>query len=254
MQHRDLCVVCIAMSVGWKCLGLLVVMQGAATVAVEHTYEVAYFCQSENRKGSRNEVFDDDEMFHIDPDRKVDEPRLPEFEKWAWNDSSLIQGALANLGICENHLKGVMKAIPDEPAVKVPPKPAVFPEEPVELGWPNTLICALNDFTPPTAQLRWLKNGQPVTSDVSSTDYIPLSSNKFAMFSYLSFTPQEGDIYTCHVEHTALSEPVSVFWDAEVPTDSDASETAFCAIGLALGILGVVLGTVFLIKAIKFHS
>ncbi|MGH0173800.1 UNVERIFIED_CONTAM: hypothetical protein FKN15_070379 [Acipenser sinensis] len=39
--------------------------------------------------------------------------------------------------------------------------------------------------------------------------------------------------------------------EPDVQTDSDVGETAFCAVGLTLGLLGVAVGTFFLIKGNK---
>uniref|UniRef100_A0A674IF88 Ig-like domain-containing protein n=1 Tax=Terrapene triunguis TaxID=2587831 RepID=A0A674IF88_9SAUR len=67
----------------------------------------------------------------------------------------------------------------------LPPEVTVFPEDPVELGEPNVLICFVDKFFPPALSVTWLKNGQ------------------------------EGDFYDCRVEHGGLSETFTKHWGDE---------------------------------------
>uniref|UniRef100_A0A8C3FF84 Ig-like domain-containing protein n=1 Tax=Chrysemys picta bellii TaxID=8478 RepID=A0A8C3FF84_CHRPI len=80
-----------------------------------------------------------------------------------------------------------------------PPEVTVFPEDPVELGEPNILICFAVKFSPPVLSVTWLKNGQEVTEGVSETDFYPHQDNSFRKFSYLPFLPSQGDFYDSRV-------------------------------------------------------
>uniref|UniRef100_A0A8C3EY00 Ig-like domain-containing protein n=1 Tax=Chrysemys picta bellii TaxID=8478 RepID=A0A8C3EY00_CHRPI len=97
-----------------------------------------------------------------------------------------------------------------DPLTPVSPEPSevtVFPEDPVELGEPNVLICIADKFFPPALSVTWLKNGQEVTEGVSETDFYPRPDDSFRKFSYLPFLPSQGDFYDCRVEHGGLPEP-----------------------------------------------
>uniref|UniRef100_A0A4W5PG27 Ig-like domain-containing protein n=1 Tax=Hucho hucho TaxID=62062 RepID=A0A4W5PG27_9TELE len=81
----------------------------------------------------------------------------------------------------------------------------------VALGVPNTLICRVSDFHPTPVVVTWTRNEQPVEErTVSQTQYY--SNEDFRTFSYLSITPQEGDIYSCSVGHVSLQEPLTRIW------------------------------------------
>ncbi|KAK6326918.1 hypothetical protein J4Q44_G00025630 [Coregonus suidteri] len=60
----------------------------------------------------------------------------------------------------------------------------------------------------------------------------------------------EGDVYACTVEHTALKDPKTRFWEPEVSemSGSSAGPAVFCGVGLTLGLLGVATGTFLIIK------
>ncbi|XP_015259998.1 PREDICTED: HLA class II histocompatibility antigen, DP alpha 1 chain-like [Cyprinodon variegatus] len=67
--------------------------------------------------------------------------------------------------------------------------------------------------------------------------------------SALSFSPQLGDVYSCSVEHPALQEPVTKMFDVDVhgPQPS-VGPAVFCGVGLTIGLIGVAVGTFFLVK------
>uniref|UniRef100_A0A8C3H886 Ig-like domain-containing protein n=1 Tax=Chrysemys picta bellii TaxID=8478 RepID=A0A8C3H886_CHRPI len=101
-----------------------------------------------------------------------------------------------------------------------PPEVTVFPEDPVELGEPNVLICFVDKFSPLVLSVTLLKKGQEVTEGVSETDFYPRPDDSFCKFSYLPFLPSQGDFYDCRVEHGGLPEPFTKHWGkAGVPRD-----------------------------------
>ncbi|MGH0136700.1 UNVERIFIED_CONTAM: hypothetical protein FKN15_062008 [Acipenser sinensis] len=113
--------------------------------------------------------------------------------------------------------KGRMLYLPQTPfkeklGQKTSPHASVYTENDLELGKPNTLICFINGFHPAAIKVSWTKNTLPVTEGVTQT---VLYSNKdftFRMFSYLSFTPELGAMYSCQVQHSALPETLTTFW------------------------------------------
>ncbi|XP_043938092.1 RLA class II histocompatibility antigen, DP alpha-1 chain-like [Protopterus annectens] len=130
----------------------------------------------------------------------------------------------------------------------------VYPEDPIELGKPNTLICNVDEFFPPVLNITWYKNDNPVYEGVELTSFYPRDDAKYRRFAYLNFIPEEKDIYSCKVEHPGLKAPSIKSWECDVPAPLpgyETTETVVCALGLAVGIIGIIIGTVLVIKGMK---
>ncbi|XP_078272171.1 H-2 class II histocompatibility antigen, E-U alpha chain-like [Rhinoraja longicauda] len=130
----------------------------------------------------------------------------------------------------------------------VPPQAAMYAEDPVEWGQPNTLICLADGFYPARINMKWKRNDEPVTEGINTTEYYLKNDYSFQRFTYLTFTPSPGDMYSCHVEHEGLERPTTVFWEPEVPEEASGPGTVICALGLTLGIISAVVGIILLIK------
>lgn len=88
----------------------------------------------------------------------------------------------------------------------------MYAKDEVKLGINNSLVCFVNNFFPPPVQVKWTKNDENVPKGVKVGQYATNSDYTFYRFSTLTFEPQEGDIYTCIVDHTALDEPLTRTW------------------------------------------
>ncbi|XP_029442241.1 H-2 class II histocompatibility antigen, A-Q alpha chain-like [Rhinatrema bivittatum] len=231
-------------------LSALMVPQGQASRKVEHILDQAVFCQTQSPKGEYTQNYDDDEMFHVDLERKESVFRLPEFTQYTSFDA---QGALGIMSTCYYNLKILIESWNISAATHVAPEVMVYPENPVELGEPNVLICLMNEFFPPAINVTWLKNGGAVSEGVTETDFYPTKDQSFRKFHYLTFIPEEKDVYACRVEHWGLDRsPLVKFWNAEVaPPASETAQTVVCALGLAVGIVGIIVGTVLIIKGMR---
>uniref|UniRef100_A0A8C5F2J6 Ig-like domain-containing protein n=1 Tax=Gopherus evgoodei TaxID=1825980 RepID=A0A8C5F2J6_9SAUR len=234
----------------------LLALPGAGAVRVDHVHFQAEFYQrtDQSQQGSGEFVqgFEEDEMFYVDLEKKETVWRLPDFGKFASFDA---QFALRNIAISKNNLELMIKSTNQTQAQNVPPEVTVFPEDPVELGEPNVLICFVDKFSPPVLSVTWLKNGQEVTGGVYETDFYPRQDNSFRKFSYLAFLPSQGDFYDCRVEHWGLPEPFTKHWEAQVPSPvPETTETLVCALGLAVGIVGIIAGTILIIKGMKMNA
>ncbi|XP_077645102.1 HLA class II histocompatibility antigen, DR alpha chain isoform X1 [Lonchura striata] len=191
--------------------------------------------------------FDGDEIFHVKDEETF--WRLPEFQQFA---SFEAQGALQNIAIDKQNLESSMRAYNRSRVPSEPPEVAVFPKQPVEQDEPNILICSVTKFWPPALELRWLRNGAPVTRGVLETPFYPDRDFTFRKFSYLPFVPAPGDYYDCQVEHEGLAKPAKMHWEPQILVPpSEATETAICALGLAVGIVGIAAGTVLIIRGMK---
>jgi len=93
------------------------------------------------------------------------------------------------------------------------PETSIYPKDDVQLGLKNTLICHVTGFYPPSVSISWTKNNINVTEGMSLSQYRPRNDGTFNIFSTLKFTPGEGDIYSCTVNHRALrGQPQTKTW------------------------------------------
>uniref|UniRef100_A0A667GBC0 Major histocompatibility complex, class II, DP beta 1 n=1 Tax=Lynx canadensis TaxID=61383 RepID=A0A667GBC0_LYNCA len=93
---------------------------------------------------------------------------------------------------------------------RVQPNVNVSPSKKGHLQHHNLLVCHVSDFYPGHIQVRWFLNGQEETAGVLSTNPIHNGDWTFQMLVMLEMTPQQGDVYTCQVEHPSLDGPVTV--------------------------------------------
>ncbi|XP_008584896.1 PREDICTED: HLA class II histocompatibility antigen, DP beta 1 chain-like [Galeopterus variegatus] len=127
---------------------------------------------------------------------------------------------------------------------RVPPRVNVSPSKKGPLQHHNLLVCHVTDFYPGNIQVRWLLNAQEETSGVVSTELIRNGDWTFQILVMLEMTPQQGDVYTCQVEHPSLDSPVTVDWKAQ--SDSAWSK-------MLTGVGGFVLGLIFFVASIFMH-
>uniref|UniRef100_A0A8C8ZDR3 Major histocompatibility complex, class II, DP beta 1 n=1 Tax=Prolemur simus TaxID=1328070 RepID=A0A8C8ZDR3_PROSS len=118
---------------------------------------------------------------------------------------------------------------------RVQPKVNISPSRKGPLQHHNLLVCHVTDFYPGNIQVRWFLNGQEETAGVVSTNLIRNGDWTFQILVMLEMTPQQGDVYTCQVEHPSLDSPVTVQWKAQ--SDSAQSKTLTGAGGLVLGLI-----------------
>ncbi|XP_042841206.1 HLA class II histocompatibility antigen, DP alpha 1 chain [Panthera tigris] len=201
------------------------------------------FVQTHRPSGEYMFEFDEDE-FYVDLDKKETIWHLPEFIHVfnfdAWRGIADIVTAKKNLNTLiqrSNHTR----------ATNEPPEVAVFPKEPVELGQPNTLICHVDKFFQPVLNVTWLCNGQTVTKGVAESIFLPSTEFRFHKFHYLTFIPTAEDVYDYKVEHWGLDQPLLQHWEAQEPMEvPETMETVVCALGLVVGVAGIITGTIIL--------
>ncbi|XP_075859552.1 HLA class II histocompatibility antigen, DP alpha 1 chain isoform X2 [Microcebus murinus] len=230
-------------------LAFLLPLQRAGAIKADHVLTYAAFVQKHSPLGEYMFEFDEDAMFYVDLDKKETVWHLPEFaQAFAFE----AQGGLANIAILNNNLNILIQRSNHTQDSSEPPEVTVFPKEPVELGQPNTLICHIDKFFPPVLNVTWLRNGQPVTEGVAESLFLPRTDYNFCKFHYLTFVPSAEDAYDCRVEHWGLDEPLLRHWEAQEPIQvPETTETLLCALGLVLGLVGIIVGTILIIKALR---
>ncbi|XP_077401757.1 H-2 class II histocompatibility antigen, A-U alpha chain-like [Vanacampus margaritifer] len=154
--------------------------------------------------------------------------------------------AVANVIACKRNLIIARQAMKDQPLEYDPPSHIVYPRDEVALGEKNTLVCHVSGFFPAPVKVHWTKNGKRVAGGGASSAY-PDKNGSFHQTFRLDFIPAQDDIYSCVVEHPALQQPLPVIWVVKV-AQPGIGPTIFCALGLTVGLMGVAIGTFFLIK------
>ncbi|XP_053480039.1 H-2 class II histocompatibility antigen, A-U alpha chain [Ictalurus furcatus] len=189
---------------------------------------------------------DGEELFYADFKKKDIVNALPPFADPGQLPAGFAaaEGATAN---CQANLQVLSGDFKDKPLPHDAPQSSIYPSDDVQLGSKNTLICHAIRFFPPPVHVRWTKNNLDVTDESSLSQYYLNEDKTYNQFSHLPFTPQEGDVYTCTVEHEALQTPDTRTWEVDVELPS-VGPAVFCGVGLAVGLLGVATGTFFLVK------
>ncbi|XP_051008488.1 HLA class II histocompatibility antigen, DO alpha chain [Acomys russatus] len=227
--------------------------QGVWATKADHmgSYGPAFY-QSYDASGQFTHEFDGEQIFSVDLKNGEVVWRLPEFGDFPHSD---FQSGLASIAMLGAHLDVLVERSNRTRAISVPPKVTVLPKSRVELGKPNVLICIVDDFFPPVIHVTWLRNSQPITKGVAQTSFYTQPNHRFRKFHYLTFVPSAEDVYDCRVEHWGLDGPLLQHWEPQVLTPPpDTVETLVCGLGLALGLMGFLLGTVLIITRRRLPS
>ncbi|XP_015417765.1 PREDICTED: SLA class II histocompatibility antigen, DQ haplotype D alpha chain isoform X1 [Myotis davidii] len=198
----------------WGALALTTMLSrcGGEDIVADHIG--AYggcFSQSYGPSGQYTFEFDGDETFHVDLEKRETVWRLPGLSEFGSFDP---QGGLSEAATARHNLDILIKCSNSTAVINEVPEVTVFPKAPVELGQPNTLICAVDNIFPPVINISWLSNGHSVTQGVSETSFLPKRDHSFLKISYLTFLPSADDVYDCKVEHWGLDQPLLRHWGA----------------------------------------
>ncbi|KAK2907380.1 hypothetical protein Q8A67_006365 [Cirrhinus molitorella] len=194
---------------------------------------------------------DGEEAWHADFNQKTGVVTLPDFAD-PMSFDGFYEASVGQLEVCRQNLAVLIKAYKSPSEEMEPPETSIYPRNAVQPTVENTLICHVTGFFPPPVNVSWAKNNVIVTEGVSLSQYRPKSDGTFHVFSSLKITPEDGDVYSCTVNHRALQgQPQTKIWsvpEAAVVLPS-VGLAVLCGVWLTLGLLGVATGLFFLIKA-----
>ncbi|MCI4381377.1 hypothetical protein PGIGA_G00250850 [Pangasianodon gigas] len=190
---------------------------------------------------------DQNELLYEDFKTKQQISRLPPFaDPVVFPD--LFNFAVTNRDGCLQDIKKVRAAVGSPPEARDPPEISIYPKRDVVPGEENIFICFITNFYPPSIRVNWTRNGVSVTEGVYISQFSLNSDGTFNLFSTLTSSPNEGDEYSCTVEHQALDSPQTRTWEEPAVTPS-VTPTVVFAVGIVVGILGLATGMFFVIKA-----
>uniref|UniRef100_A0A3Q4HY93 HLA class II histocompatibility antigen, DRB1-8 beta chain-like n=1 Tax=Neolamprologus brichardi TaxID=32507 RepID=A0A3Q4HY93_NEOBR len=118
--------------------------------------------------------------------------------------------------------------------------------KPLSSHHPAMLVCSVYDFYPSEIKVSWLRDGQEVSSDVTSTEEMADGDWYYQTHSHLEYTPRSGEKISCKVEHASLEKPLITDWDpsSSMP-ESERNKLAIGASGLILGLILSLAGFIY---------
>ncbi|CAN2390528.1 MHC class II antigen, partial [Pristimantis euphronides] len=109
----------------------------------------------------------------------------------------------------------------------------------------HMLMCDVFGFYPNEIEVKWYRNSQEETAQVQFTEPHHNGDWSYQILVMLETEIKKGDTFTCEVHHSSLKTPRRVDWH---PQASDAAKNK-----MATGIVGFVLGIVFLIVGLVIY-
>uniref|UniRef100_A0A3B4EJD6 Ig-like domain-containing protein n=2 Tax=Pygocentrus nattereri TaxID=42514 RepID=A0A3B4EJD6_PYGNA len=197
-----------------------------------HRFGLLQACDGTNADFSV--VYDGEKLVYYDYENQRTVLTLPDFADPV-EAPDLSKPALRGANVCRQALAVLNEAYMNPPEELEPPWTSIYPKSDVKLKTRNTLVCHVTDFFPPPVGVSWTKNDLNVTGGASLSPYYQNSDGTLSVFSTLSFTPEEGDVYSCTVEHRALERPQTRIW--------------VCVVGVCLGVIGAAAGIFLVFRA-----
>uniref|UniRef100_A0A8C2IAA2 Ig-like domain-containing protein n=1 Tax=Cyprinus carpio TaxID=7962 RepID=A0A8C2IAA2_CYPCA len=192
---------------------------------------------------------DGEEIYYYDFNKKKAVVAIPEFaDSESFQFPTDFEPSVHNTQMCKDFLALFTNNSEHQAEQADPPQTSIYPRNDVVVGVENTLICHVTGFFPPPVRVSWSKNNVNLTENITLSQYRPSSDGTYNLFSTLKIIPLEGETYSCTVNHKALLQPQTKIWDVEAVLPG-IGPSVFCGVGLTLGLLGVVTGAFFCIKA-----
>uniref|UniRef100_A0A669E8K7 Ig-like domain-containing protein n=1 Tax=Oreochromis niloticus TaxID=8128 RepID=A0A669E8K7_ORENI len=152
-------------------------------------YEMNSVSSCSDTDGEDVLILDDEVVWYADFNKRKGVDSLPAFA-----DHPSFEGkyeeAVANQQVCRQNLKVARTAMKDFPKEHVKPFVRLHWTKPPVDHHPAILACSIYDFYPKYIKVTWLRNGQRVTSNTTTTEELPDADWFYQIHSYLEYTPR----------------------------------------------------------------
>ncbi|XP_053330085.1 class I histocompatibility antigen, F10 alpha chain-like [Spea bombifrons] len=140
---------------------------------------------------------------------------------------------------CIEMLKKHIKNGREELERRVPPQIKILDQT---SNGTTKLQCQVYGFYPRDVGVNWKKNGSDVPSR-EAKQVLPNTDGTYQIRVTVEVTPEEGDSYSCHVDHGSLAEPLIVMWDPRTGRSGSAVSITVGAIALigAAAVVGFII-------------
>ncbi|XP_066437468.1 class I histocompatibility antigen, F10 alpha chain-like isoform X2 [Eleutherodactylus coqui] len=134
-------------------------------------------------------------------------------ERWNSPDVRMWEGTKYYLEkVCIPNLKGYMESGRQDLERRVQPGVKVMGWESGEI---TKLHCLVYGFYPRAVDVKWIKNRTDEVPTYQTTHVLPNPDGTYQIRVTAEVIPQEGDSYSCYVDHSSLEKPLFVDWDPE---------------------------------------
>ncbi|XP_058028347.1 H-2 class II histocompatibility antigen, E-S beta chain-like isoform X4 [Ahaetulla prasina] len=185
------------------------------------------------------ETYDRQEIFRFDSDYGEFEAVTPLLQPDvdAWNrDKHRLQIMKSQVNLCRHNYEAAQTG--QVVGRRAKPTVTISPTK-MDPASPNTiLLCTATGFYPVEIEIQWFKNGQPEKEGVAFGEELQNGDWTYQLQVMLETQPQQGELYTCKVEHASLEAPITVQWE---PRSSSSARSK-----LWTGVMGAVIGAAFL--------
>ncbi|RXN07774.1 H-2 class II histocompatibility E-S beta chain-like protein [Labeo rohita] len=111
-------------------------------------------------------------------------------------------------------------------------------------SYPAVLMCSAYEFYPQHIKVSWLRDGEVMTSDVTSVMEMADGDWYYQIHSELAYVPKPGEKISCMVEHASSTQPIITNWDPSLP-ESERNKIIIGVVVLVLGIIIAAAGLIY---------
>ncbi|KAG9466348.1 hypothetical protein GDO78_016737 [Eleutherodactylus coqui] len=139
---------------------------------------------------------------------------------------------------CNIILEGIMTYVKEELEKKVRPGVKVMGRESGEI---TKLHCLVYGFYPRAVDVKWMKKRTDEVPTYQTTHVLPNPDGTYQIRVSAEVIPQEGDRYSCYVDHSSLEEPLLVDWEPRNSTRTHVLIVVLVGLLIVSIIAGVVI-------------
>ncbi|XP_063287616.1 H-2 class II histocompatibility antigen, E-S beta chain-like isoform X1 [Pelobates fuscus] len=235
---------------------LITDLTSAQDYMLEEKSECHYNNGTERVRFLRRYFYNQEEFVYFDSDigKYIAKTELGRFVADQFNsDKEWMEYEKNNVQSFCVHNYGVLHTVTADRRVKPSVKISVMASGDDLYRHKHSLICNVYGFYPVGIEVKWFRNEQEQTTQVSYSGPHPDGDWTNQLLVDLETEIQKGDKFTCEIHHRSLESPLRVEWKPETP-DSAKNKMVTGIIGFVLGAIFIVVGLVLYLRSQKATS